>query len=80
MKPDKLLQIRYQTGEGFFKRREKLVFQTREVIGVRVPGIAGEAVFIPKDGDQFGSGFDETAGSQTRLPEERHPVEVARLE
>ena len=57
---------------------EELVLHPGEVVPVRVPAGAGQAVLVPEDGQEPAAGLDEPPGRQGGLAEEGHAVAVAR--
>src|SRR5882672_9135261 len=48
------------------------------MLRVGVPSRAGEAEFVPEDGDESAPRFDQPARTQARLAEDRHAVRFAK--
>ena len=69
------IEIENEIGERLVVDRQQVVLQPREMVGVRVPARGTEqAEGIPVDRYESAAGFDQAAGGQQRLTEQRHPV------
>ena len=68
-------QVENQSRVGEIEVRQQLVDHPRKVIEMRVPGVARQAVFVPKDGNEPGAGLDQSPRRQARLAEQRHAVQ-----
>ena len=74
-----LVQVRNEPREAAVEAGHQFVLHPRVVVPVRVPAGAGQAELVPEHRDEPRPGFDQPAGRQASLAEQRHAIGLARL-
>lgn len=73
----RLFEIEDQRGDGRIESGQQFIAQPREVVEVRVPCRVDDFVFVPKNGNQWATGFEQPTAGQCGLSEQRHAVLLA---